>query len=303
MKSFSERTKSELFKYENTSSCCDMAEFAGMLLLGCVISKNEIKFITENPEVGSKFSALCKKFGYSAEDAGAKNAVRCVIQISEPTCLKRLFDEFELRDVETGVIRYRISDAIVADECCRRAFVRGAFMGGGTVIDPMKNYNLEIITPYMGLSQNLIKLFSECGFVFKTVMRKSKYVLYLKNGEAIQDFLSYIGAYGAQMELINIMIEKEIRNDVVRSVNSESANFDKTIVAAVRQIQAINIIDEKLGIDELPEDLREIAKLRLENSAISLGELGKRLNPPLGKSGVNHRLKKIEEIAKRLKDA
>ena len=89
----------------------------------------------------------------------------------------------------------------------------------------------------------------------------------------------------------------------MRSVNSESANFDKTIVAAVRQIQAINIIDEKLGIDELPEDLREIAKLRLENSAISLGELGKRLNPPLGKSGVNHRLKKIEEIAKRLKDA
>lgn len=176
-------------------------------------------------------------------------------------------------------------------------------MGGGTVIDPKKNYNLEIITPYMGLSQNLIKLFSECGFAFKTVMRKSKYVLYLKNGEAIQDFLSYIGAYGAQMELINIMIEKEIRNDVVRSVNSESANFDKTVVAAVRQIQAINIIDEKLGIDELPEDLREIAKLRLENSAMSLGELGKRLNPPLGKSGVNHRLKKIEEIAEKLKDA
>ena len=87
MKSYSERTKSELIKYENTSSGCDMAEFAGMLLLGCVISKNEIKFITENPEVGSKFSALCKKLGYSAEDAGAKNAVRCVIQITEPTCL------------------------------------------------------------------------------------------------------------------------------------------------------------------------------------------------------------------------
>ena len=175
-------------------------------------------------------------------------------------------------------------------------------MGGGTVIDPRKNYNLEIITPYMGLSKGLSRLLNDCGFAFKTVMRKSKYVLYLKNGGAIQDFLSYIGAYSAQMELINIMIEKEIRNDVVRSVNSESANFDKTIEAAVRQIQAINIIDEKLGIDELSEDLREVARVRLENSAISLGELGKRLNPPLGKSGVNHRLKKIEEIAKRLKD-
>lgn len=174
-------------------------------------------------------------------------------------------------------------------------------MGGGTVIDPRKNYNLEIITPYMGLSKDLTKLLGGCGFAFKTVMRKSKYVLYLKNGGAIQDFLSYIGAYNAQMELINIMIEKEIRNDVVRSVNSESANFDKTIEAAVRQIQAINTIDEKLGIDELPEDLKAVARLRLENSAMSLGELGKKLNPPLGKSGVNHRLKKIEELAERLK--
>lgn len=302
MKSFSERTKSELFKFENVGSCCDMAEFAGMLLLGCVINKTEIKFITENEDVGSKFLKLCKKLGYSAERDRTKNAVRYVIQITDTTCLRRIFDEFELADFETGVIRYRISNAIISDECCRRAFVRGAFMGGGTVIDPKKNYNLEIITPYMGLSQGLIKLLADCGFAFKNVMRKSKYVLYLKNGGAIQDFLSYIGAYNAQMELINVMIEKEIRNDVVRSVNSESANFDKTIEAAVRQIQAINIIDEKIGIDELSEDLHEIAKLRLDNRAISLGELGKRLNPPLGKSGVNHRLKKIEEIAERLKD-
>lgn len=301
MRSFSEQTKSELFRFENTSSCCDTAEFAGMMLLGCVINKNEIKFITENTDVRGRFLKLCNKLGCPADSGEIKTSARSVVQITDLTCLRRIFDDFELTDLNTGVIRYRISEAVTADECCRRAFVRGAFMGGGTVIDPRKNYNLEIITPYMGLSKDLTKLLGGCGFAFKTVMRKSKYVLYLKNGGAIQDFLSYIGAYNAQMELINIMIEKEIRNDVVRSVNSESANFDKTIEAAVRQIQAINTIDEKLGIDELPEDLKAVARLRLENSAMSLGELGKKLNPPLGKSGVNHRLKKIEELAERLK--
>ncbi len=143
-------------------------------------------------------------------------------------------------------------------------------MGGGTVIDPNKNYNLEFVTPYYRLSRELLELLLKCGFGFKTVQRKSKYVLYTKNSELILDFLTYIGAYKAQMELINIKIEKEIRNDCNRSVNSETANLEKTIAAAFKQIQAIELIEKKIGLDELSDDLRELARLRLDNTSASL---------------------------------
>lgn len=300
MKSFSELTKAELYKYENASACCDAAELAGMLLLGSSISKNEIKFVTENTDVLGRFALLCRRLGFEAETVGETAAVRYNAVIRDTTRILMILNDFELIDPSTGIIRYRIAPAVSAEKCCRHALVRGAFMGGGTVIDPKKNYNLELITPYSGLSRDLSALLDREGFGFKTVQRKSKHVLYIKSSGMIQDFLSYIGAYKEQMELINIMIEKEIRNDFVRSINSESANLEKTIEASVRQIQAINVIDEKLGLDNLPEDLRTIAMLRLEHKSMSLSELGRQTEPPLGKSGVNRRLQKITELADRL---
>lgn len=303
MKSFSALAKEELYKSENDSRCCDMAEFAGMLLFGCNITHKEIRFVTESPDVLGRFEALCRKealdvgIGCSPEGSG-----RYAAEIKDKGQIEAILNDYGLRDGATGVIRYRISPELVSDECCRRAYIKGAFMGGGTVVDPNKNYNLEIVTPYMGLSRDFTELLVGAGFDFKTVVRKSKYVLYTKNSELIEDFLSYIGAYKAQMELINIKIEKGIRNDFNRSVNSETANLDKTIAASVKQIQAIETIDEKLGLDNLPEELLEVAKLRLKYKSISLTELGKRLNPPLGKSGVNHRFQKILSMAERLEN-
>lgn len=195
-----------------------------------------------------------------------------------------------------GEEQYRIHPDLVAEDCCKRAFIKGAFLGGGTVINPQKTYNLEISTPYPELGRDMMELLKEIGFSFRLVHRQSKEVLYLKNSESISDFLSYIGAFRAQMELLNIKIEKEIRNDVNRTANSEVANLEKTINASIEQVKAIEEVDKRIGIENLPDDLKAIAKLRLANRDASLSELGKMMNPPLTKSGINHRMKKLMQL-------
>ncbi len=303
MKSFSALAKEELYKSENDRLCCNSAEFAGMLLFGCNISGREIRLVTESVDVLGRFEALCRKSGFDAEvSCSPEGSGRYAAQIDDREQIGKILLAYGLRDGETSVIRYRIMPELLKDECCRRAFIKGAFMGGGTMVDPNKNYNIEIVTPYMGLSRDFVTVLLEAGFDFKSVVRKSKYVLYSKNSEIIEDFLSYIGAYKAQMELINIKIEKGIRNDFNRSVNSETANLDKAIAAAVIQIQAIETIDREIGLDNLPEELLSVAKLRLKYKSMSLLEIGKHLNPPLGKSGVNHRFKRIISMAERIED-
>ncbi len=301
MKSFSALAKEELYKGENETLCCDAAEFVGMLLFGCNISAKEIRLTTESPDVLGRFEALCRKAGFDAEiSCSPEGSGRYAAQMDNAEQIKNIFVKYGLTDTETGVIRYRIMPELLKEDCCRRAFIKGAFMGGGSMVDPNKNYNIEIVTPYMGLSRDFVAVLLEAGFDFKLIVRKSKYVLYSKNSEMIEDFLSYIGAYRAQMELINIKIEKGIRNDFNRSVNSETANLDKAIAAAVIQIQAIETLDKEIGLDNLPEELLEVAKLRLKYKSMSLAEIGKHLNPTLGKSGVNHRFKRIISMAERI---
>ena len=301
MKSFSEFTKNELFKKDNSNDCCDFAELSGMMLFGSNITLKRIRFATENEDVLERYITLADRFDVKVGVTRTSDlSARCLAVVSNRDDILKIVERLGIIDSATGLIKYRISDQIIKNECCVRAFVKGAFLGGGTVINPKKAYNLEIITPYMGLYNDFLDLLTRSGFEFKTVMRKSKYVLYTNRSEAIEDFLSFIGAFNAQMELINIKIDKEIHNSFNRSINIESANYDKTIDASVKHITAIEKIESKIGLDELPSDLKEIAQLRLDNKSMSLQELGKLLNPPLGKSGVNHRLKKIIEISESL---
>lgn len=299
MQSFSRLTKEELYKTENLKNCCDRAEHAGLLLFGGVLSQTVLRFVTENQDVLSAYAALSRKLGLEPRihQTNEGTTARYLAETEDSARVPQLLSELRLIDPATGVIRHRIDGALVERECCRRAFIKGAFLSGGTVIDPRKNYNLELVTPYLGLSQDMLELLTGAGFAFKSVMRKSKYVLYLKNSEAISDFLTYMGAFKAQMELLNIKIEKEIRNDFNRVANGETANIEKTINASVQQIRAIERIAETVGLDSLPEDLREIALLRLRHKDLSLSELGALMNPPLSKSGVNHRLRKIMQTA------
>lgn len=300
MKSFSALVKEELRKSENQPMACNAAELGGMILFGGTISDKEIRFVTESEDVAARFSMLCAAVGIKAEDVNSDTA-RCVYVIEGAEDVEFILNTLQVRNKKSGLILYRIPPELVIEEACARAFVKGAFMGGGTVIDPNKNYNLEIVTHHAELSRDLFVLLENAGFELKTVVRKSRYVLYTKRSDTISDMLSYIGAFRAQMELINIKIEKEIRNDFNRSANSEAANLDKVIEASVRQIQAIELIEKNMGLDNLPDELRELAQLRLKNRSESLSALGRLLNPPLGKSGVNRRFQRIITIADKMR--
>ena len=187
------------------------------------------------------------------------------------------------------------------DDILKKAYLRGAFLGGGSISDPEKNYHMEFVTNNEDYANSLRDLINSFGLNSKIVARKNSFVVYLKESEQISDLLSMIGAYQALLSLQSTKIVKEMRNNVNRIVNCETANLSKTVNAAVRQVENIKLIQNKIGISSLPENLQEIALLRVENEDMSLKELGEMLNPPISKSGANHRLKKIEQIANDLK--
>ena len=170
-------------------------------------------------------------------------------------------------------------------------------MGGGTIVDPNKNYNLEFLLPNEKLCSEFIAVLESLELSFKKTVRKGSLVVYVKNSETIGDALAYMGAFSSQMELLNVKIEKEIRNDMNRAANSETANMDKILTASAKQIKAIQKIETSIGLDNISDELREVAVLRNKYKDISLEVLGKMLTPPLSKSGVNHRIKKILSIA------
>ena len=186
---------------------------------------------------------------------------------------------------------------ITAKRCCKKAFLRGMFLSSGTVTDPEKNYQLEIVTAReetAALTASLMNFFS---LQAKTVVRKDHYVVYLKEGDCIAGFLALTGAAGSVLALENIRVLKDVRNSVNRKLNCEMANLTKTVSASVRQVRDIEYIREHIGFEKLPEHLRQIAVVRLEYPDLPLSELGEKLNPPIGKSGVNHRLRKLSMIA------
>ena len=186
-------------------------------------------------------------------------------------------------------------------ECCRKAYLRGAFLGGGAVSDPEKAYHLEIIARSKWIALEVADIMNGFGLNARITKHNRNHVVYLKDGERIVDFLNIIGAHTALMEVENIRILKEMRNNVNRIVNCETANLEKTINASLRQIEKIKRLKDHMGFERLPRGLKDIAELRIKYHDASLKELGEMLSPPIGKSGVNHRLRKLEEIADRIK--
>lgn len=186
--------------------------------------------------------------------------------------------------------------------CCKKAFLRGAFLAGGSISDPEKTYHLEITSHTHELANEVCEIISGFELNAKVISRKGSFITYIKEGEDIVVFLNIIGAHTALMELENIRILKEMRNNVNRAVNCETANLDKTVNASYRQVDNIRYIKDNIGYDSLPQNLREIAELRLEFSEANLKELGEMLSPILGKSGVNHRLRKLDKIAEVVRD-
>lgn len=295
MKSFSLRTKEELCRREKEKRCCAAAELCGIIAFAWRNKGGEKKVSSETKCVIERLLRLISEcFGTAPTLHEGKSYA---VYLSEASRLaERIYEAAGATDAEEFVP----SDKILQNACCRGAFLRGAFLGGGTVIDPNKNYNLEIVTSSEKLCDFLDRATDAAGLEFKRTSRKGSAVLYAKNSETICDMLTIIGAYSSQMEMLNVKIEREVRNDLNRAANSETANMDKVITAAAKQLRAIGIIEERMGLESLPEELHETARLRAEYKDLSLEALGKRMNPPLTKSGVNHRLKKIIDIADRL---
>lgn len=196
----------------------------------------------------------------------------------------------------------RIYSLIVNSTCCKRAYIRGAFLASGSLSDPEKTYHLEFVNSEYDYSVELRDLINSFGIDAKIVKRKEHYIVYLKEGEQIVDLLNIMEAHVALMDLENVRILKGMRNNVNRIVNCETANLNKTITASVKQVEDIEYIERAMGISQLPQSLEEMASIRLNFPEASLKELGEMMNPPVGKSGVNHRLRKISSIAETLRE-
>ncbi|MBE6034271.1 MAG: DNA-binding protein WhiA [Clostridiales bacterium] len=312
--SFSVDTKNELARLEQDKKCCMLAEIAGFVrMCGSIRLAGGGKFTiiisTENPAVARHFKKMIKD--YFDVDAN--------LEIGQGTTLKKghiylltIGPEERSEQIlrETGILMVRegmnfISDGIyeglIKTKCCRKSYLRGVFLGAGTISDPEKGYHIEFVCSTQTLSNDVKKLINSfVGLHAKQVQRKKSYVVYVKESEQIVDILNILKAHGQLLKFEDTRILKEMRNKTNRINNCDNANLDKTLNASQKQLEAIRWIDKKRGLDFLNDKLKEVALLRLDNPDATLQELADMMEPPLKKSGINHRLKKIEEIAEKL---
>ena len=310
--SFSSEVKEELSEQIASGRHCRLAETAAILSLcgKIVITENDrycVKIQTENLAVARKYFTLLRKtFNIRAEVSVRKSReVRfySVIVSKDPEA-RRLLGETCLLDEDGNVSECMspMHHRLLRQNCCRRAFIRGAFLAVGSVSDPKKSYHFEIVCTAKEKARQLQELLASYDVDAKVVLRKRHYVVYIKEGSQIVELLGLTGAHVSLMQLENVRIVKEMRNSVNRKVNCETANLNKTVSAAVRQVEDIRYIQRTIGFQELNEGLAEMAVLRLEHPEASLKELGDLLTPPVGKSGVNHRLRKLSLIAEKLRE-
>ena len=311
--SFSAKVKGELGRYTEMSREEALAQISAMMKVSGTIGFNgkglSFKITTENPTSARLVFTLLKehfqihsKLMVKKSNSLKKNNIYMVVIDEEMGVRGLLKDTGIFKEVDGGItLDYRIDEKMVETDDEKRAYIRGAFLGGGSVTNPEKNYHLEFVTHSEEYAQDLCELINSCGLNSKVIQRKNSFIVYINEGEQIVDILNIMGAHSCLLELENIRIMKEMRNNVNRLVNCETANLSKTVNAAVRQVESIKFIQSKIGLKRLPQNLREIAELRLEYPDESLKELGEMLDPPVGKSGVNHRLRKIEKIAEELR--
>lgn len=296
--SFSSDVKSEIAKTENLSSCCLHAQVYGLVLFAH-FSKYNFSITTENNDVFELYLSYLREYcgvEPTISDSGTKKMTAYLKSDSEK---EKVFEKFGHSLKEATL---RINRANIADECCPGAFLRGVFLACGTVTDPERGYHLEFVVPYKKLCTDLMKFLDELDLNPKYIVRKGNHVIYFKDSESIEDILAIIGAQDASLYVMGIKIEKDVKNKVNRKLNFEMSNISKTVDAANLQVEAIEYIEAKAGLSSLPDNLQKIAQIRLENPESSLSELGKLLDEPISRSGINHRLNRIVKIAESLKN-
>lgn len=311
--SFSGNVKNEICKNIEVGKEEAIAELSAIMKVSGTLSFRENRRLsfsisTENPSIARRaFSLLKEYFGIHAKlmakkGSSLKKSNIYIVMVTEEMGVRDLLKKVGvLAATDLLSLNYDIPQQLIKDDKCKRAYIRGAFLGGGSISNPEKTYHLEFVTHNNDYAIELSNLINTYKLSSKVIQRKNSYIIYLKEGEQIIDLLNIMGAYNSLLKLENVRILKEMRNNVNRLVNCETANLSKTVNAAVRQVESIKLIMREIGLQRLPKNLREIADLRLKYPDESLKELGEMLEPPVGKSGVNHRLRKIEKIAEELR--
>ena len=298
--SFSSEAKKEIAATLPDKLCCRAAQLYGMLEFGHAFHREEISLQTEQPAVADVYDHLLPRIcGVPAPRRDSLRRRVTLQQSSIPSAADRqkVLERFGHSGNE---ISLRLNRANVDCDQCARALLRGAFLACGAVTDPEHDYHLEFSVPHYNLSRDLLALLREVDLPAKTVTRSGSYIVYIKESERIEDCLTYLGAQKAALEMMGVKMVKSIRNDTNRRINCESANIDKTVQAATLQLEAVRKIERSVGLSTLPPELQELAQLRLDNPDMSLRDLGAALDPPISRSGANHRLQRILAFADKL---
>ena len=298
MQSFSFKAKSELCRTAVQRLCCARAECYGVLLYCNTFTMREVRIITENPEFAARLPRLFHRaFGvkFDRQPSDELPGSKLVFQITEAEKLRRIVDTLGYDPRQSLVLH--VNFALLEEDCCRASFIRGAFLAGGSVTDPEKRYHLELATPHHSVSRETYSVLLDMGFSPREAERGGNALLYFKQADAIDDFFTTIGATNTALGIMTAKVEKDMRNTITRRVNCDSANADKVVNAAQEQLEAIRYIVKEYGIDALPDPLKDAALLRIANPEASLADLAKLSYPPVTKSCISHRLKKIMSLA------
>lgn len=310
--SFASEIKKELTNAEAEKPCCIHSELAALIRMNGSVSLNSNKTYvldvqTENAAIARRIYTLIKKVYHSPVELLVRKKMRLkknnvyIVRMKEE--VKAFLEKLEIMNDGPFSFNRTISENHKQDICCKRAYLRGAFLAGGSVNNPeTSSYHLEIYNSYQEHNEALCELMNEFNLHARTLERKKGYITYIKEAEKITEFLSNMGAHQALFKFEDVRIVRDMRNSVNRLVNCETANLNKTIGAAFRQVENIKFIKNTVGIEALPEKLQEVAMLRLLHQDVSLKELGELVSTgKISKSGVNHRLRKIDEFAEKVK--
>ncbi|MBU8906706.1 DNA-binding protein WhiA [Desertibacillus haloalkaliphilus] len=308
--SFAATTKKELTQLE-TDGCCAQAELAALIRMNGSLSFSNQQLVldisTENAAIARRIYTLIKKLYHTHVELLVRKKMRLkknnvyLVRISHEA--RQLLVNLDIIEEEGFVFIRKISPHMIKENCCRRAYLRGAFLAGGSINHPeTSSYHVEIFSLYEEHNQSLCELMNAYDLKAKPLERKKGFITYLKEGEKISEFLNIIGAHQALLRFEDVRIMKDMRNSVNRLVNCETANLNKTVGAALRQVENIRLVEQEIGLNNLPDKLREIAELRLKHQDVTLKELGEMMSGgKVSKSGVNHRLRKLDELAEKIR--
>ncbi len=294
MLSFSKQLKNEIIMQDISAYCCSVSELAAYILILGKRKNDSLEILVEDENFANRIALISSKVLKTKVDYLKLSKDYSVLL----NCGNKFSEKFGY--LFSDLFSANTFSDVYKKNCCRAAFLRGLFLSCGTIINPEKNYNLEFSFKERSLALSVQYLLNSLDFELKLISRKGKFVLYVKKSDTICDILTFVGAYKAQMEILNLKIEREVRNDVNRTSNGETANLDKTFKAAIKHITAIEKISKTNGLESLSDELYETAVLRLNNREASIDELSKMFKTPITKSGVNHRLNKLVKIADEL---